>query len=391
MIIILLTVLLLTLLPIATLTAFLALELVLGLCPLKPLPSSSSTPTAVIVIPAHDEELLIGQTVMAMRRQSTIGFRILVVADNCTDRTAERARAAGASVLVRQDECAKGKGFALAAARDELRFDPPEVLIIVDADCRLESGSLQTLAVAAFTYQLPFQAVYLLEPHLNTSPLVQISNFAFLIKNLVRQRGLQRLAGRVHLTGTGMAFPWSAVASANFGGSDIVEDLSLGLELSSEGFNPQLLESAKVWSVPASKGATLLQRRRWEGGYLKTAYKVAPAVFVRGVRSKDTKGVLAALDLIIPPLALLAALNLIAMLSAAGAGLCGLGYWPLVLEALVATAAIGVLLLAWVSVGRKFLSSRTLLSLPLYFAWKLPLYASLVLRGVPKEWRRTER
>ena len=38
--------------------------------------------------------------------------------------------------------------------------------------------------------------------------MVQLSSFAFLVKNLVRQRGLQRIAGKVHLTGTGMALPW---------------------------------------------------------------------------------------------------------------------------------------------------------------------------------------
>ena len=70
---------------------------------------------------------------------------------------------------------------------------------------------------------------------------MQISNFAFMIKNLVRQRGLERLAGRVHLTGSGMAFPWSTFAEANLGGANIVEDLALGIKLAEGGGGPMLV------------------------------------------------------------------------------------------------------------------------------------------------------
>jgi hypothetical protein len=123
----------------------------------------------------------------------------------------------------------------------------------------------------------PAQAVNLLAPDLAASPLVQLSTFAFMIKNLIRQRGLQRLAGRAHLTGTGMALPWNLFASANLGGSNIVEDLALGLELADRATAPKLVSRATVWSPAASESGTLVQRSRWEGGYLATALKTAPA------------------------------------------------------------------------------------------------------------------
>ena len=81
---------------------------------------------------------------------------------------------------------------------------------------------------------------------------MQVSNFAFMIRNLVRQRGLQRLAGRVHLTGTGMAFPWTLFADADLGGGSIVEDLNLGMSLAANGHPPILVEGATVWSPAAS-------------------------------------------------------------------------------------------------------------------------------------------
>ena len=116
---------------------------------------------------------------------------------------------------MRTDVERRGKGFALAAAREFLRADPPDVVVVLDADCRIDRASLETLSAAAFSSRRACQAINLLAPDLAAPPMVQISNFAFLIKNLVRQRGLQRLAGRAHLTGTGMAMPWKSSTPLN--------------------------------------------------------------------------------------------------------------------------------------------------------------------------------
>ena len=112
--------------PIAVLTGFFAIEVFVGLRRLRAteydeIPGIS----AVIVIPAHDEEAVIERTIRNTMRQAGTAALMLVVADNCTDRTAELARAAGASVLERNDPEHRGKGFALAAAREHLRGDPP--------------------------------------------------------------------------------------------------------------------------------------------------------------------------------------------------------------------------------------------------------------------------
>ena len=135
---------------------------------------------------------------------------------------------------------------------------------------------------------------------------MQLSTFAFMLKNLVRQRGLQRLAGRVHLTGTGMAMPFELFRASAAVRSSIVEDLALGLELAGQGRAPQLIEDAFVWSGGSSEQGTLIQRRRWEGGFLATAAQYGPKTILKG-------SVLAGLDLLIPPLALFAALNLVAL------------------------------------------------------------------------------
>src|SRR5579862_6072340 len=104
-------------LPAALVTGYLAVLTLLSWRPRAPEP----VPPLLrfdVVVPAHDEAQGIAATVeslFAMDYPREL-FRVLVVADNCTDDTAARARAAGAEVLVRDETRLRGKGHALAHA-----------------------------------------------------------------------------------------------------------------------------------------------------------------------------------------------------------------------------------------------------------------------------------
>jgi cellulose synthase/poly-beta-1,6-N-acetylglucosamine synthase-like glycosyltransferase len=376
--------------PITLVTAFFALEVLVGLAPSRDQAPESASPKIAVIIPAHDEAAVIGQTLSRLP-PSGAEFLVLVVADNCGDDTAAIARFAGAQVIVRDDLENRGKGFALAAAREHLRAEPRDVVVVLDADCRIDRSSLAALSKHAFVSRRACQAVNLLAPDLAAPPMVQISNFAFMIKNLIRQRGLQRLAGRAHLTGTGMALPWHVFESAELGGSNIVEDLALGLDLAKQAASPLFIESANVWSPHATAGGTLVQRRRWEGGYVATALKHAPHALVRSFVRFDPQGVFGALDLAVPPLSLLVVLNALALLLGTAVALLGGWQWPVVVQAAVAVLACVALVLAWTRDGRRFASGATLLRLPLYVIWKLPIYLGLARGGAPKEWLRSGR
>ena len=69
-------------------------------------------------------------------------FRLLLVADNCSDDTAILARAAGADVIERDEPARRGKIFALGFAREALAADPPEIVLIVDADCTIDGEAM---------------------------------------------------------------------------------------------------------------------------------------------------------------------------------------------------------------------------------------------------------
>jgi len=76
----------------------------------------------VILMPAHNEEAIIEDTVRHTLSKLGPTGRLLVIADNCTDSTARRARAAGAEVTERHDPHHRGKGYALAHGVDQLHF-----------------------------------------------------------------------------------------------------------------------------------------------------------------------------------------------------------------------------------------------------------------------------
>ena len=378
--------------PFAVLTAFFAAEILLGLRAGRTESGTVSDTSAVIVIPAHDEAEVIGKTLQSLKAALGEGMRVLVVADNCTDATAELAREQGVEVVERTDVEDRGKGFALAFAGGHLAAAPPDIFVVLDADCSIDTPSLRNLVDAAAVSGRPSQAINLLRPNRQSSPLVQLSTFGFMLKNLVRQRGLQRLAGRVHLTGTGMAMPFPLFRASAQTRSSIVEDLAQGLELAAAGHSPMLVSNALVWSESSTEQGTLVQRRRWEGGFLSTALRWGLREASGGIAKGKIRPILAGFDLMVPPLALFAILNVVVV--AIGAILTFIlraDWWPVVVQMLLLALALLAVLAAWMREGRNFISLGVLARLPLYVLWKLPMYLGFARRGAPKEWLRTGR
>ena len=378
--------------PFAILIAFFIVEVLVGLRRKVRAGGQPSYASAIIVVPAHDEAAVIGETLQSLSGALGPNMRVLVVADNCTDSTASIARSAGAEVVERHDLERRGKGFALAFAADHLRSNPPDIFVVMDADCSTDPASLRALVDTAHASGGPVQSVNLLRPDRRAPPLVQLSNFAFVLKNLVRQRGLEALAGRVHLTGTGMAMPFELFHVSGDTRSSIVEDLALGLGLADAGHPPMLVGNAFVWSGSANEQGTLVQRRRWEGGFLSTALRQGPKEAWQGLVRGKPRAIFAGLDLMLPPLALFAVLNVVALVVAAALVLASGGaWWPVVAQLLLLILAMFAVFVAWVREGREFISLGVLARLPLYLIWKLPMYLGLARRGTPKEWLRTGR
>ena len=94
----------------------------------------SFTPCVAVVVPAHNEELVIEATLDALLAQEYPALQIHVVSDGSTDATVEIARRfAGRGVIVHELSTNVGKSAALQHVLD--RVDA-ELFMVVDADTR---------------------------------------------------------------------------------------------------------------------------------------------------------------------------------------------------------------------------------------------------------------
>lgn len=349
-------------------------------------------PSFVVLMPAHDEAEIIGSMVAKALDGLPVGARLLVVADNCTDDTAARAKAAGADVLERFDTQRRGKGYALAHGVAHLRARPPDVVVVLDADCVAEPGSLALVAAAAHRLQRPVQAMYDMVAPQDAGLMQRMAAFAWDFRTRLRAEGYRRLGLPCQLMGSGMAFPWPVLQQVHLATGHIVEDLKLGLDCALVRKPPLFLPAALVASgFPANEQGSRSQRKRWEHGHLSMVASQAPGLLWKSLTGGNAGLLALTLDMCVPPLALLV---LLLGAQAAAAGLLAwLGWaWPVVLT--ISLGALGLLVLTvlvgWWRAGRRWIGLGELLSVPWYILRKLPLYLGFLTRR-QMSWIRTRR
>jgi len=345
-----------------------------------------------VIVPAHNESSGLVPTLQDIKAQLGIGDRLVVVADNCTDDTAAVAAASGAEVIVRNEPVRIGKGFAMGWGITHLRQDPPDFVLFVDADCRLDADLIEGLKRVCQGVGRPVQALFLMRSAENSPVNHSFAAFAWILKNWVRPVGLRNLHCPVQLMGTGMMFPWNAINAAPLASSHLVEDLKLGLDLAKAGQAPYFFPFVKVTSVfPTSAKGTESQRQRWVQGHLATIGKFVPRLLTAGLMRGDLNVVVLALDLLVPPLSLLALLIVGTMALTSLVALLG-GPW---LPSLIAGGnlvgfALSVLV-AWLKFGREAFPAHEALSLGSFALKKIRLYSRMLRGRTASQWIRTDR
>ena len=356
-----------------------------------PVPAAATPrPALAVLVPAHDEEAGIAAALATIAPQLAPGDRLVVVADNCSDGTAAAARAAGATVLERSSDL-RGKGYALAHGIDHLRASPPAAVVIIDADCALAPGSLDALMADLARTGRPVQALDLMLAPPDSGLGRRMAEFAWRVRNWVRPGGSARLGLPCQLMGTGMALSWDMVRDAALANASIVEDMKLGLDLAARGLPPLFCDRALVTSrFPDSDAAAGTQRTRWEHGHIEMILREVPPTLAAALSRRDPRLLGLALDLAVPPLALLAGLLALDWLLALAGRLAGGSSAGLVLASGLLAVFLASVLLAWARRGRDLVALTELLSAPWYIVRKVPMYLRFVKRR-QKDWIRTDR
>lgn len=373
------------------LCSVLLIECVAALFPMTSTTPKIQTSNVAVLVPAHNEELVIANTLKNLKSRFLLHKQIVVIADNCTDATAEIARNAGVTVIERHDEAKLGKGYALDYGLKFLENNPPDVVVFIDADCLVKRNALTLLTTKAMTTGRPVQATYLMEKPTTPTPKDSISAFAFKVKNLVRSRGIVQMNLPSLLTGTGMAFPWSVIRLINLANSEIVEDMKLGLDLSIAGYPPIFCPDACVLgSLPQNSKTATSQRTRWEHGHIQTLLTYVPKLIRASISQKRLSLFFSALDLCIPPLSLGVAIWF-AVMSITLLFAFLMSIWiPVWITAIAGIFIFTAILIAWANFARSDLPLLELFAVPFYILWKIPLYFKFLVQP-QKTWVRTER
>ncbi len=347
--------------------------------------------SVAVLIPAHNESSGIIATLNSILPQMKSNDRLLVVADNCSDDTAEIAAANGAEVIERHNSENRGKGFALDFGIRYLSQNPSNIVVIIDADCILDVNTIKPLAAYALHHGRPVQALYMM--YAKGSDLKsRIAEFAWCVKNLVRPLGYTKLGLPCQLMGTGMAFPWSTISSVDLANGNIVEDMKLGIDLSRAGTPPLFYSNIKVTSYfPLVSEVQSGQRTRWEHGHLAMILSEAPKLFVQGISRRDKNLLAMAFDLSVPPLALLVTLLFgYAAVSGMALMLYDVGYIAFQVALSGVALLVIAIAIAWYGWGRKIISLSTMLLVPVYVILKIPHYVKFLFKR-QKSWNKTER
>ncbi|AEJ44511.1 glycosyltransferase family 2 protein [Alicyclobacillus acidocaldarius] len=244
-----------------------------------------------VIIPAHNEECVIGPLLESLKRQTYPAhlYDVHVIADNCTDGTAERARAHGAIVHVRENRAEQGKGYAIEWMLSRLkemgaRYD---AIVMFDADNLVHPDFLSIMNDHLCSGDRVIQG------YLDTkNPFDSWISVSLAISYWFDNRLWQYARARLHLPctlgGTGLCIDYPLLQEMGWKATGLTEDLEFGIRCVRRGIIPVWAHDARVYDEkPTSFAASFRQRLRWQQGHFQCAREHLIPMFLEGLRERN--------------------------------------------------------------------------------------------------------
>jgi cellulose synthase/poly-beta-1,6-N-acetylglucosamine synthase-like glycosyltransferase len=349
-------------------------------------------PRLLLLVPAHNERLLIGNCVRSLLSMAYPhgAVRVVVIADNCTDPTARLAREEGADVLERTDRDFPGKPRAIAWALGQFDLKEWDACVIIDADSTVAPGFASGLAQLAPLNDIVFQA--------NIGVLNEYENWLTRLGGLLSRcryevtYPLKQAAGlNCPVMGNGMGFGTNLLIRNGWCAFSITEDSELYAMYTEAGVPIRHAAGANLFSQePRSLGQGATQRRRWLAGRIRVIREWAVRL-IRSPRISWHQKLDAFVELgLASPV-----LNLVAAIAVAIVAILGmpnaLGVW---IAGFAAASLCGIAITTILAVLRHPQPWRTLSSffmLPAYAAWRIAVAIGTLLTLRDTTWRKTAR
>jgi cellulose synthase/poly-beta-1,6-N-acetylglucosamine synthase-like glycosyltransferase len=350
------------------------------------------------LIPAHDEEQLIGSALDSLAAVDHPPELVLVhvVADNCTDGTVAIARARGVEVHERIAPGAGGKGPALVWLWSRLRErgDHFDAVVILDADTTVNKEFFGAVDAELDAGAQVVQSYYAVRDA-EQSPVTAFRAAALAARHFLRPLGRVTMGGSAGLHGNGMVFT-TPVLNRHEWTSHLTEDIELQLELLLEGTKVAFAPNAVVEAeMPTTLAGSQTQHARWERGRLEVARRYVPALTRRAMTARCADRVAcadAAIDLAVPPFSVLVATTAIWSVLTLGRAARRRRLGPGgAVAAFAVVAQAGYVLSALRMIEAAPEVYRSLLGAPRLVVWKIGLWSRQVAGRDQVTWVRTAR
>lgn len=355
--------------------------------------SVPDTPSSLLfLVPAHNEELLISDCVRSLvtMEYPPTSRTVVVVADNCTDRTAKLARDAGARCLERRDPDRPGKPHALAWALEHLPIEEWDACVIIDADTIVDSQLAWRMAAHEPLGAKCVQAYF----DLSNKEQSWLTRLASLLTRIRYERlyPLKQSAGlNCPLTGNGMCIGSDLLTRNGWFAFSLTENWELYAHYTAKGLPIDYEQDARLYSQEAGGlGQAATQRKRWLAGRTWTFFHyVAPLLRSRRIGFHQKLDALAELASPSPVLRFAAALFIVVLAQVA--------LPPLASLSLTIATVITIIPLSFHSLAalrthpQRWRMLGSLLLLPLYTLWRIVTALGSVTTLRRGRWTKTER
>jgi cellulose synthase/poly-beta-1,6-N-acetylglucosamine synthase-like glycosyltransferase len=239
--------------------------------------------TFALVVPAHNEENVIGHMVESLRLLDYPNhlYDIFVIADNCTDNTAQAAAEAGARVYQRFDNEKRGKGFALDWIFKKI-YEMPESY---DAVCVFDADNLVSPEFLLEMNKHLCKGSRVIQGYIDSKnpydSWISISySIAFWLSNRIYQLPRYYLGLSCGLCGTGFCIDIGLLRQIGWETTSLTEDLEFTMKLALNGMKVSWAHNAVVYDEkPITFKATWGQRLRWMQGHADCARKYLGSLF----------------------------------------------------------------------------------------------------------------
>lgn len=353
-------------------------------------PAAGPLPRFLFLIPAHDEELLIGPCLASITAVDYPADHVdtVVVADNCTDATASLTRATGARCLERTDTTRRGKPWAIAWALPQVLTPAIDAVIILDADSLLDVNFLRALAARRPLDDKIVQG-YIDVSNPGETALTRMarvwSAIRFRIINVLKDR----VGNNVPL-GDGVCIGRQVLATHGWTAFSLSETWELYGSMTAAGVRCEGAPDAHLYAQEArSLKQSASQRQRWTAGRLIVLGRYGPAILRNpGISLHQRLDALAEMTAL-GPAAQLALTVLLAGLALLLPRPVGPWLALFVLGALARTALYTVI--AVVRGPDRVRTVMAFLYLPIYAVWRAGIQLTSLTKLGGSPWLRTAR